>query len=127
MSENLFEVATRNKFRFPFKGNLSVEDLWELNVEDLDSIFKILNRDVKQAKEESLLGTKTKEDKILEMKINIIKHIVNVKQEEEKEKIKIKERKEQKQKIMSILATKQDEVLQNKSVEELQAMLESLD
>ena len=35
MNTNMFEVATRNKFRFPFKGLISVEDLWELSVDNL--------------------------------------------------------------------------------------------
>ena len=58
MNTNMFEVATRNKFRFPFKGLISVEDLWELSVDNLDSIFKSLNSEMKKTKEESLLSTK---------------------------------------------------------------------
>ena len=50
---NIFEVATRSKMRFPFRGNISVEDLWDLSVNDLDSIFKTLNARVKQTKEEA--------------------------------------------------------------------------
>ena len=36
----LFVMATRGKYRFPFKGQISVEDLWDLSVKNLDSIFK---------------------------------------------------------------------------------------
>ena len=56
--KNIFEVATREKFRFNFKGLISVEDLWVLSVENLDFIFKGLNKELKQVNEESLLNTK---------------------------------------------------------------------
>ena len=126
-SEKMFEVAVRTKMRFPFKGQISVEDLWDLSVENLDSIFKTLNSQLKQAKEESLLTTRTKQDQELDTKIEIIKHIVSVKQEEENQRLKAKEQREKKQKIMEIMANKQDVDLQNKSLEELQSMLNELD
>lgn len=124
--EKMFEVATRSKMRFQFKGLISVEDLWDLSVQQLDAIFKGLNSELKQVQEESLLNTKTKEDKELDVKIEIVKHIVNVKLEEENSRLKAKAQKEQKQKIMEILSAKQDESLQNKSIDELKAMLEEL-
>lgn len=125
--EKMFEVAVRNKYRFPFKGMVSVEDLWDLSVKDLDSVFKVLNSQVKQAKEESLLNKKSEEDKVLDVKIDIIKYIVGVKQEEDSQRLLAKAKKEQKQKILSILADKQDEDLKNKSPEELQKMLAELE
>ena len=68
MSErNLFEVASREKFRFPFKGMVSVEDLWDLSVTNLDQVFKALNSELKQAKEESLLDVRSKQDTELDM------------------------------------------------------------
>lgn len=124
--ENMFEFATRSKMRFPFKGQISVEDLWGLRVEDLDTVFKSLNKQVKQTKEESLLATKTTEDTILDTQIAIVKYIFDVKVQETNARLLEKERKEQKQKIMSILATKQEQELQNKSVEELQKMLDEI-
>lgn len=126
-NEKMFEVAVRTKMRFPFRGIISVEDVWDLNVKDLDSIFKTLNSQLKQVKEESLLETRTKEDQELDMKIEIIKYIVKVKLEEENIRLKAKEQKEKKQKIMEILSTKQDQDLQNKTVEELTNMLNELD
>jgi hypothetical protein len=124
--ENMFETALRNKFRFQFKGLISVEDLYDLSVQNLDTVFKGLNSQLKQVQEESLLNTKTKEDKELDVKIEIVKYIVKVKLDEENSRLKAKVQKEQKQKIMEILSVKQDESLQNKSVDELKAMLEEL-
>jgi hypothetical protein len=126
MSERMFEVAARTKMRFPFRGMVSVEDLWDLSVQNLDSVFKALNSEMKQVKEESLLDTRTKQDKELDLKIEIVKHIVGVKLEEESIRLKAKAQKEQKQKILEILSAKQDESLQSKSIEELNNMLNEL-
>lgn len=124
---NIFEYAVRNKIRFPFKGMISVEDLWDLSVTNLDSIYKTLNNQVKQSEEESLLTTKTSVDTELEVQIAIVKHIVSVKLEEREAREKAAAKKAQKQKIMSIIATKEDEALQNSSVDDLRKMLDELD
>lgn len=123
---NLFEVATKNKMRFPYRGSISVEDLWDLSLTALDSVFKTLNAQVKQSKEESLLSTKSKEDEVLENQIEIVKYIVSVKLSEKAAREDALEKKEKKQKIMQIMATKQDEALQNASMEDLQKMLNEL-
>lgn len=128
MNKNeMFITATRNKFRFPFRGQISVEDLWDLSVENLDCVYKALNSQVKKAKEESLLNTKSKEDEVIEMQIEIVKFIVNIKQDETAKKVAAKEKKARKQRILEVLAAKEDADLQNKSSEELQAMLADLD
>ena len=124
---NIFEVATRNKYRFPYRGQISVEDMWDLPVTELDKIFKTLNKQIKTSQEESLLKTKSKEDEVLESQIEIVRHIVSIKQQEANEKLKEKERKVQRQRIMEIMADKQDEALKGKSIDELQKMLDELD
>ena len=122
-NEEMFIKASRKKMRFPYKGQATVEDLWDLPVTELDKIYKVLNEEVKRAKEESLLESKSEEDEKLAVRIGIIKYIVEVKLEEKKAAELARERKEQKQKIMQILANKQDEALKEKSVEELEKML----
>jgi hypothetical protein len=124
--EKMFEVAVRNKYRFNFRGLISSEDLWDLSVKDLDSIFKELNHKLKEAKEESLLNTKSKEDKELDVKIEIVKYIVKTKLEEEELRNKAKQDKEKKQRILEIISNKQETELTNKSIEELTAMLNDL-
>ena len=123
----MFIVATRQKFRFPFKGVATVEDLWDLDVRDLDTIFKALNSQKKQAQEDSLLAVKSKEDSVLEAKIEIVKYIFATKLAEAEQKRIRAEKREKKNRIAEILADKQDEELRGKSVAELQAMLGELD
>lgn len=124
MTTNIFEYAVRNKVRFPFKGMISVEDLWDLSLTNLDSIYKTLNKQVKQSEEESLLNTKTDVDTELEVQIAIIKHIVSVKLAEQEAREKAAAKKAQKQKIMSIIAKKEDENLDNMSIDQLRKLLE---
>ena len=124
--ENIFEYATRNKVRFSFRGLISVEDLWDLSLTNLDSIYKELNKQSKQSEEESLLNIKTQEDELLNVQIEIVKHIVSVKLAEKEAREKASAKKAQKQKIMSIIAAKQDEALQNSSIDDLKKMLDEL-
>ena len=127
MSNNeLFIKATREKMRFPYKGQATVEDLWDLSMTELDKIYKTLNAQQKRAQEDSLLDTKSEEDEELAAQIGIVRYIFTVKQEEKKAAETARERKEQKQKIMAILASKQDEALHGKSIEELEKMLDEL-
>ena len=125
-TEKIFEYATSNKVRFPFKGMISVEDLWDLSLTNLDSIYKTLNKQVKQSEEESLLNTKASVDTELEVQIAIVKHIVSVKLTEKEAAEKASAKKAQKQKIMSIIATKENEALQNSSIDDLRKMLDEL-
>lgn len=127
MSKNMFEVATREKMRFPFKGMISVEDLWDLSVQNLDKVFKTLNSQRKEAQEESLLNVKSSEDEVLDTQIAIVKYIVGVKLEEQAARVKAAENKEKKQKIMALMAKKDDEEMENMSREELQKLLDELE
>jgi len=124
---NIFEVATRNMYRFPFKGMSNVEDMWQISVKELDSVFKVLNSQLKEVQEESLLDVRTQQDQELDIKIQIIKYIVKVKQEEAEKQLQAKSLKEQKQKLMEIYASKKDEDLLKKSPEEIKAMIDALD
>ena len=123
---NMFEFAVRNKVRFPFKGLITVEDLWDLSVRELDNIFKTLNAQMKKSEEESLLATKSKEDETLSVQIEIVKYIVATKLAEIEVAKQSRELKEKKQKIMELISAKQDEDLHNKSIDELKAMLDEL-
>lgn len=126
MVENIFEYAVENKLRFPYKGSISVEDLYALTTVELDTIYKTLKREVKKADEESLLGTKSNDDIVLSVKIDIIKHIVAKKLAKIEAHNQAIRNKEQKDKILAIIAQKQEENLHGKSVEELTQMLADL-
>lgn len=120
---DLFKIATKKKYRFSYKGQVTVEDLWDLSVEELDKIYKNLKSLQKNASEESLLQTVTKEDKELNNKIEIIKTIVTDKLAAKDRAMKAASQRAQNQRILEIMADKQDAALKEKSIEELQNML----
>ncbi len=123
----MFEEATKNKYRFPSNvGMINVEDLWDLPASHLDTIYKKLNKQLKQSEEESLLVVTSAADKELEDKIAIVKHIFLAKALEADERLHAKERKEKKQYLLSLLQQKQDETYKSKSVEELQELINAL-
>lgn len=123
---NLFEIATRDNYQFPFRGMINVIDLWTLSLQNLDNVFKTLNAETKKSEEESLLSVKTKENKELSYKIAIVKYIVSVKLAEQTAKEDAKKKKEMKQRLLEIKAKRQDAALENMSDEDLDKMLAEL-
>lgn len=122
----MFETALRNKYRFPFKGQVATEDLWDLSLIELDSIYKTLNKEVKARDEESLLVVDATKKNETNTKIDIIRYIVAIKLTEAEAKKQAAAKKAEKDKILAILAEKQDEELKNLTVEELKARLNNL-
>ena len=125
MSErNIFEQAARGKYRFPFRGLCTVEDLWDLNVNNLDAIYKELNKQKRNNNEDSLLETSNEDTRLNDM-IEIVKYIVSVKQKEKADRILEKERKERNQMILDIIKDKEYENLKSKSIAELMGIVDS--
>ena len=125
-TENIFEMATRNKYRFPYKGMISVEDLWDLNQTQLDSIYKALNKEVKANQEDSLMFSQTQTDLDLQAKIEIVRHIYTTKEQDAARRAAAAENAEKKRRILEILEQKQEDSLKNKSEEELLKMLNEI-
>lgn len=126
-TENLFEMATRSKMRFPStKGELSVEDLWDLSDKDLDVVYKNLKDQEVKSSEESLLDDANVDPK-LTAAIGIVKYIFTTKRNErlaEKERIN---KKLTQRKYIDALSKKQDEAIEKMSEAELRAIIDSLE
>jgi hypothetical protein len=130
---NVFEKAARVKLRFATnKGLLTAEDLWELpltsdrSYANLDDLAKQLNRQLKDSTEQSFVTPHTAADAVAQLSFDLVKHIIDVKLEERDVARATQDRRKTKARIMELIATKQDEALATKSVEELTAMVEAL-
>lgn len=128
----MFEEASRLKIRFATsRGVIVVEDLWDIPLVDsshtgffsLDDIAKHLNRELKESAKESFVVKNPKND-VLELKFNIVKHVIDTKLAENAANEKFAENKKRKEKILSIIERKQDVELENQDVETLKSMME---
>ena len=125
----MFEKASRMKLRFnTIAGVISVEELWDIpltsnNSINLDDIAKDLNRKLKMDEDESFVK-KSKVDEKTKLAFDIVKHVISVRLEEKDAAEKAIHKRQTKQKIMEIISNKKDENLRNKSIDELEKMLE---
>ena len=123
---NLFEIAAREKYRFPYKGMISVEDLWDLSAAQLDEIYRKLNTEMKRTEEDSLLAKKTREQEKLSNQVALVKYIFEEKQAELAERKQERVRAEKRQRILEILANREDAALNDLSDADLRKMLDDL-
>lgn len=129
----MFEKATRLKLRFDSpRGDLSTEQLWDLPLQsksgfDLDTVAKAVNSELKSISEESFVETRSNPRKgELELKLEIVKHVIKTKQDENAAVISAAAKREERKRLEAILATKQASALEQLSVEEIQKRLDEL-
>jgi len=124
----MFEKASRLKVRFEAeKGNLAVEDLWDLSLIQLNKLAKKYNKEMKENEEEDFLKVRTAKDTLTELKFNLILHVLTTKKEEQESKERAAEKKAQKEKLLTILERKESQELEGKSVEELKKQIAELE
>ena len=123
---NIFEAASKNKYRYPYNGMITTEDLWDLTQAQLDMVYKALNKGVSEAQVSSLMRKVTDVDAELLNKIEIVKYIFNTKEEEAEARKNDAAKHAKKQRILDILAQKQEDALQSMSEDDLKKMLDEL-
>lgn len=122
----MFEKAVREKIRFNYRGNIGVEELWDLPLDKLDYIYGQLETALEGLPKKSLLSDSSKERQEIEFKQAVIKYIVDVKKEEAQQRARSKENADKKQLILSLIEEKKNEGLRNLSIEELTKIAEDL-
>lgn len=121
---NIFLEGTRKKLRFETsKGNLSIEQLWDLSLEELDALAVSLEEAHATSGKKSFLVTRSVKSKIAKLKFDIVLAVLNTILEAENEAAKAQETKQHNARINELIAKKQEEALAGKTVEELEAML----
>lgn len=131
---NIFEKATKTKLRFySVTGALSVEDLWGLplqskskNKANLDDIAKDVARKLKTAEEESFVN-KTASSPTNELRLEILKHIIDARLEDAEKKEQSERNRLRKQKLIDAKRDIEDGAIKDMSIEEIDKEIASID
>ena len=124
----MYKEASKMKLRFAtVKGNLSVEDLWDLSLTALDKMAVAIDEQISKNPKKSFIFETTPEDKVSKLKLDILKDIINTKLEEKAKKDSEKQKISERNKLLEILAKKEEASLENLSIEELKNKLAELE
>lgn len=123
---DLFEKASRAKLRYDTtRGQLAVDDLWDLPLAALNRVAVALHDQLKN-ESVSYLDDAPKANETLQLKFDVAKYVIDVRKTEIKERLDAQTKTETKQKIMGIIARRKDAALEEKPIEELESLLQSL-
>ena len=129
----IFKKASKKKLRFSTnRGVLSVEQLWDLSKDEIRQLVIKAREAAKKSSGEvndselsfldSPAKAKATDD---ELRFEILKDIYLTKKSAEEKAQKKAEAKANNKKLLEIIARKQDEALEKKSIKDLEKMLES--
>lgn len=129
----MYKIASRKKLRIQTnRGMLSVEQLWDLSKEDIGELAKSIRKSINDQKGvtgdselDFLKPSAQTEETIDELTFRILKDIYQTKQAEEDMAHRRAAARENNRKILELIAKKQDQELENKSIEELEKMLQN--
>ena len=127
-NNNIFEVASRLKLRFLVtgRGNLAVEDLWDLSEKQLNSIYTELAAESRNSEVESLIEPSV-EDKALSLRKDVVRHVFGVKKAERVELAAKAQKRERRARLLEIRARKQDAELEALDLEALDVEIAELE
>ena len=124
--------ALSKKLRFEHDGLISIEDLFDLSLNELDDIYRSLNKELneyEQYSEDSLLDKDEEKDETyeeLQLKIDIVTAVFNHLKKQQDELQRRIALQNQRDKILGIIADKENEELSNKSISELKEILDNM-
>lgn len=126
-SANLFEVASRRKLRFDSKhGKITVEELWDLSLDSIDSIAVALNNKIKTTETVSFVSNVSSVNTEDKLKFDIVIHIINTRKAESDALRERAVNAERARTIRAELSRRKEDAIKTKSDEDLQKELDEL-
>lgn len=124
---SVFEKATKKQLRFnTTRGLLTTEQLWQLSLQDLDTLGMAIKKEIKESSEETLLSTTKRVNPTEQLKLDVIVRIIEVKQKDAEARAKRVEKAGKLQQLQQLAATKENEKFNEQSLEEIQKQIAEL-
>lgn len=132
---DIFERASHSKLRFASSvGDLTTENIWDLPLTaksdrpNLDGIARAVFSELKSLEEGSFVTLTPDPRKVeMELRLDILKHVIAAKLEAKASAEKAAENAERKRKLLSALASKEDAELVGMTKEQIEAEIAKLD
>lgn len=121
---NIYAKALKRKIRFEYKGLLSVEDLFDLTFEELDTLYKQLSEKLKTLSGDSLLTEENPDIEKIKLQLELVKDVFEIKDRDRKMLEAKLAQSEKRQQILSVINEKKNAALHDKTIEELEGMLD---
>lgn len=119
----MYKQVSKMKLRFATsKGNLSVEDLWDLSLPALDRPAVSYDEELAKSPRKSFITNDTPSNSELELKFNIVKDVIT---DMLKDKV-AREAAKDKARLTELLAKKQSEKMESMSEDEIRQRLAEL-
>lgn len=127
--KNLFKIAARRRTRFPSdRGDLTVEQLYQLNLAGLDNVARTINAELRSLTEDSFVDLKPDPRKgQLQDALDLVKEVIADVQADAARAASRAQKAALRRTLTDALARKQDEKLSQASIEDIQAQLAALD
>ena len=123
----MYKQASRLKLRFDIvgAGRLSTEQLFSANMESLINAEEELQAAIEKLGVTSRRKhTQTKATEELKLKLSIVSDVLDTLEKENADRQTAAAKKENNQKIIDLIAMKRDQALGNKTIEELEALIQ---
>ena len=123
----MFITASRKKIRFATpRGELDVESLWDLNLESLDRIAVAIDAQVQKAGTKSFIGKRDRTAAENELKLEIVKAVIETKMAEAEEAKTRAAKKGERQFLKDLLVQKRTDSLSALTAEEIEKRIAEL-
>lgn len=120
---DIYKEGLRRKLRFPCRGTIAIQHLFDLTLDNLNQIYQELIAESAAKPKDSLLDTPT-QDVELELKIAIVKDVFETLRGEQLEREEEIKKRSRNQMIMAAISRKELNTLDDLSVDDLKALLE---
>ena len=122
----MYKEALQKKLRFKTnKGMITTEDLFDLSLQNLNTLAIMLDKKISEAPKKSFIEELPAEENHDELRFSIVKDVINIKLKARKDNINRAQIDARNKRIAELIAKKEDEALENKSIEELRAMIQN--
>ena len=122
----MYKEALQKKLRFKTnKGMITTEDLFDLSLQNLNTLAIMLDKKISEAPKKSFIEELPAEENDDELRLSMGKDGSKMKLKARKDNIDKAQINARNKRIAELIAKKEDEALENKSIEELRAMIQN--